>query len=91
MTTTRTGEIVSIDLPATPSTGYKWDLAEIPDGIELVGSTFTPPPADIVGGTGVQRFDVRALQPGAYILTFVLKRPWESESAEINNIELHVD
>jgi predicted secreted protein len=90
MTSARVGEVVTIDLPASPSTGYKWGLDRVPDGVELVDSTFTPPPPDVVGGSGVQHFDIRADRSGTFALVFTLKRPWEPDAVETNTVDLHV-
>ena len=91
MTTANVGEVVSIDLPSSPSTGYRWDLEQLPDGIELVDHTTTPPAPDEVGGGGVQHFLVRADRPGTFPLGFVLKRPWEPDAAETTIITVQVD
>jgi predicted secreted protein len=90
MTSAHVGEVVTIDLSSSPSTGYKWGLDRLPDGIELVDSTFTPPPPDVLGGSGIQHFDVRADRSGTFALVFTLKRPWEPDAVETNTVDLHV-
>lgn len=85
------GEVVSVDLPSTPSTGYEWVLPALPDGAELVDTSFAPPPAGTFGEGGVQHFHVRASRPGKYALTFQLKRSWEAESTDTTVVELNVE
>jgi inhibitor of cysteine peptidase len=84
------GEIITVDLPSNPSTGYKWELPALPDGTELVESSFTPPPQGSVGEGGIQHFRLRATRPGSFALTFLLKRPWEAEASESTSIDLEV-
>jgi len=84
------GEIITVDLPSTPSTGYKWELPAVPDGTELVGSSFTPPPAGTFGEGGIQHFQLRATRPGSFALTFLLKRPWEAEASASTTVDLEV-
>ncbi|GAS87536.1 protease inhibitor I42 family protein [Mycolicibacterium brisbanense] len=90
MITAHVGEVVTIDLSSSPSTGYKWDVQQVPDGVAVVNTTFTPPPPDVVGGSGVQHFEVRADRPGSFVLTFTLKRPWEPDGVETSSVDLQV-
>jgi predicted secreted protein len=88
MVTARVGEVVTIDVPSTPSTGYQWALPVVPDGVELVDTGFTPPPAAELGGTGSQHFRVRATRAGTFDVVLVLGRAWEKDSVDTNTVRL---
>ncbi|MHA7271306.1 protease inhibitor I42 family protein [Arthrobacter sp. HLT1-20] len=86
MITVRAGELFSVEFPATPATGYQWQVAEVPAGLELVDSSFAPDaPAGVlapVPSPGTQKFHFMAGEPGRQELLFVLKRSWESQSLQ---------
>lgn len=88
MLTARVGEIVTIDVPSTPSTGYQWTLPVLPDGVELVDTGFTLPRADELGGSGVQHFRVKATKAGTFDVVLVLGRAWEKDSVDTNTVRL---
>ncbi|QLQ06755.1 MAG: protease inhibitor I42 family protein [Anaerolineae bacterium] len=79
---TRVGEEFEIDLAATPSTGYLWNLRACPAVFETL-PVERALPTDItyrVGATGAQTFRFRATAAGVYTMTFVLQRPWEKRA-----------
>jgi predicted secreted protein len=88
MVVAHVGDIATIDLPATPSTGYQWSLPTVPDGVELVGTDFTPPAGTTIGAAGVQHFRVRADRVGTFELGFVLSRPWEGSVEDSVTVRL---
>jgi predicted secreted protein len=83
------GEIVAVDLQSTPGTGYRWQIADLPNGIESVDAGFTAP-ANGPGAGGTQHFHLRATRSGNFALKFVLKRSWEAEAIDNTTIEVQV-
>ena len=77
-----------VEIGATPTTGYVWQLPELPSGIELVGSDFRPGPSNRPGDGGPQVFHLRTQQPGHFRLLFILKRRWEAEAVQSKLIEI---
>jgi predicted secreted protein len=87
MIAAKVGDVFRVELKSTPTTGYQWQPADLPDGVELVGSDFVP------GGTapgqgGTQRFQLRASRPGRYQVAFELKRAWETDPAGTHTFEV---
>ncbi len=76
-------------LEETPSTGYVWGLADAPPGVTLLGSSFVSTSAPpLAGGGGLRVFRLRVDRPGAFVLRFERKRPWEAAPLEVRTIEL---
>ena len=79
-----------IELAATPTTGFAWEPAELPDGVRLIGSRFTPPATAMPGAGGTQVFELQAARPGRVQLRFALKRSWETGAAQHETVEVDV-
>ncbi|MBI5522000.1 MAG: protease inhibitor I42 family protein [Desulfarculus sp.] len=78
------GQVWELALPANPTTGYAWTLAQPPDGAVLALESQDFHPArratpDLVGAGGTQVFLFRAVGPGATQLEAVYARPWERD------------
>jgi predicted secreted protein len=72
-----------IKLNSTPSTGYIWEVSELPGGIQLLGSFVDQQQREsIVGGSATQVFRFIAIAPGESGITFSLRRSWESDAAQ---------
>lgn len=69
----RVGETVSLALPETPGTGYRWRLTS---PLPVVSDSFAPGAAPGAGGERV--FEVAVSSPGRHELLAELTRPWES-------------
>jgi len=62
------GDQLEVELEANPTTGYSWELAPLPDGLQLVSSEFEEPGGSLVGAAGIQRFVFDVVGPGGGIL-----------------------
>ncbi|TCC22916.1 protease inhibitor I42 family protein [Kribbella speibonae] len=74
---TTSGEPVRIDLPESPTTGYRWQLEEGGDAVEVLGASFTQDPGGsgpTAGGGGTRTFRIGLLDPDGAELTFRLRR-----------------
>lgn len=86
------GQRLIITLPANPSTGYTWEVA---DGaapvLELVGEPeFTSDNPSLVGSGGTLRLEFRAAQAGTTTLVLVYHRPWETDVEPLDTFRLTV-
>ncbi len=86
-----------IELPETPTSGYRWELAqlsEVPEGA-IVTDRFLQESAGgqarLVGGQGAHVFSLRGLPPGNHRLEFLLRRPWESEPLERRTVTVEAN
>ena len=80
----------TIELAATPTTGFAWEAADLPDGVKLLDSRFTPPVTALPGAGGTQVFELQATRPGRVSLHFVLRRSWETEPAQRQTVDIEV-
>jgi formylglycine-generating enzyme required for sulfatase activity/predicted secreted protein len=82
--TTVVGEEFEISLESNPTTGYSWSLVEdLPDWLELVGTTYVATDPGMVGGGGTQTWTFRATGSGSATLTFQYIQPWVGAPAEV--------
>ncbi|MDM0075641.1 protease inhibitor I42 family protein [Variovorax sp. J2P1-59] len=86
--TVAVGTPFDVELGATPSTGYIWELPSPPDGVQLLGSDFRQPATAAIGDGGTQVFHLRASAAGHFELSFQLKRRWETTPIETQVIEV---
>jgi len=82
------GAPFDVELGATPTTGYVWELVSPPAGVQLLGSDFKLPRAAPIGGGGTQVFHLQVDRPGRFDLQFQLKRRWETAPIETRAIEV---
>jgi len=89
------GQILVVTLESNPTTGYRWEVAEIQESIlEQMGEAeFKPsqtgePP--IVGAGGWEIFRFKAISAGQMTLQLVYHRPWEEGVEPINTFSIEV-
>jgi predicted secreted protein len=74
---------VRVELTESPTTGYRWSLAEHPPEVTPVESRFERTTSRrVMGGSGTRVFSFRIDQPGAFTLRFELKREWEQQAVD---------
>ena len=77
-------------LKSTPTTGYVWEVHTLPEGVQLLGSDYEKPAHGIRPGDSVIHvFRFRALTTGEHMITFILKRQWESNAIESHTVTVH--
>ncbi|MDX3380506.1 protease inhibitor I42 family protein [Streptomyces niveiscabiei] len=90
----RAGDVVVVELPENPSTGYRWEITGI-DGLDVTGDDHTPAPtgpagAELVGAGGTRVLRLRAEQAGEGRLELVYRRSWEAEGENEGEYALRV-
>jgi hypothetical protein len=75
-----------VRLGAVPGSGYGWEIAHLPPGVELLGAG--PVDDGISAERDDQVFRLVAGAPGRLELRFLLKRRWEQEPIEIRVVEV---
>ncbi|PYP85554.1 MAG: peptidase inhibitor I42 [Candidatus Angelobacter sp. Gp1-AA117] len=83
------GDEIQVQLEETPTTGYRWQVAGIDDGVlSPQGSSFSPGTA--IGAAGMRTFVFRAERPGTATLNLRLQRPWEDEKSSLKNFQVTI-
>jgi inhibitor of cysteine peptidase len=77
------GNVLSIELPSNPSSGYSWSIGSLNSSLlELVETRFVATREEPVPGSGgVQVWKVRALAGGRARISLKHWRAWEGESS----------
>lgn len=70
-----------ISLPANQTTGFAWEVGFCDPAIEYEELAYRRHRGDL-GAGGTQRFQVKMERPGESVISFHLKRPWETEARE---------
>ncbi len=71
------GDQLEVELESNPSTGYSWEPAPLPDGLQLISSDFEEPGGSLVGASGTQVFVFDVVSPGSGILRFEYVRVFD--------------
>ena len=73
----RQGDVIVLELEENPSTGYSWELVDLPAFVTVAESSHetTGPPA--MGAPGLRRIRVLAVGTGEGTIEGHLRRPWD--------------
>ena len=71
------GDEVVLRLAENRTTGFRWDLGDLPDGMALVDDGFEAPSPGRPGQGGVRCLRLRATAPGEHRVSAGLRRSWE--------------
>jgi predicted secreted protein len=88
MLTVAAGATFAVDFGSAPSTGYVWQVASLPEGVQLLGSDYSQPPGTAIGGGGTQVFRLKTTHAGNFLVRFELKRRWEPAPIQTREIEV---
>ena len=80
--TIKVGDTFIIRLESNPTTGYSWNLPEIPSEIvQKISNVYEPEKTNgnIVGSGGTEIWTFKAISKGNITLTFQYARPWEKD------------
>ncbi len=84
------GNVLAIELPSNPSSGYSWALMPLDSALlELLDTRFVAT-RDVPGSGGLQAWTVRAVAGGRARISLKHWRPWEGESSVIGRFAIDV-
>jgi predicted secreted protein len=75
------GDEVVVRLIENPGTGYRWDIEQLPDGVQVISSELERTGGDAPGAGGHRVVTLRATEPVDGQVRFVLARSWETGRA----------
>jgi inhibitor of cysteine peptidase len=61
----KSGELFALELPETPTTGFRWSIAEIPPTLRLSADDFVAPASAVPGASGTHHWIFEAIATGA--------------------------
>lgn len=86
------GDVVILELPEIPSSGYLWQPADLPNMVSLVRDEYQPLLPDVLGGNGVHRFVFSVLESGQNRIRLELGRPWQvGKTVDVQDVEVVVE
>ncbi len=76
------GDVATVRLPSTPSTGYRWETTSDPDARVLIvmDSGYDRPGAETPGAPGQAWWKLRATGAGSTSFAVRYVRPWEADA-----------
>lgn len=86
-------QVLLIALEANPSTGYRWEVAEIdPPILELTDDGYQPDAeaAMGVGAAGTQRLTFEPVDLGETEVVLAYRRPWETAVDPANTFAIEI-
>jgi inhibitor of cysteine peptidase len=86
----RQGDEIVVALPENPTTGYRWAIDLSGSILKLAGPPAFLGTGETVGSGGVRTFTVIAEEVGDSVLTFQLRRPWETDPPSATDIPFHI-
>jgi inhibitor of cysteine peptidase len=76
------GDEVAIELPETPTTGYRWsDPVVEGTAVKIISNQFIPPSTHAAGAAGRRSVLLRVTAPGRASLSTMLARAWQGSGA----------
>lgn len=84
------GDELEVDLEENPSTGYRWTISEVVDGLGLLGDDYDPAENFMVGTGGTRRFLFRAETEGRQEQHLALSRAWLTDAEPLRTATLVV-
>lgn len=78
------GDLFRITIDSNASTGYAWTPTFDETSLTFVTSTYVAPTSDVIGSSGTEQFDFRAIKETAYTdIVFNYARSWETGVAPV--------
>lgn len=73
------GASLTVTLESNQTTGYSWELKQIGDTsiLEIVDNKYEAPNSDLMGASGKEVWNFKALKTGTTTLNMEYSRPWE--------------
>lgn len=87
----RVGEPIDVGWPARPSTGFRWELDPLPEGIDLRADRYDPELPVRPGRGGTQRFRFEADRAGRFTIRFRYRRLWAPAEVDARELRLIVE
>jgi inhibitor of cysteine peptidase len=83
------GEELEVRLDENRTTGFRWRLADLPEGVALVDEGYESPSPGRPGQGGTRCFRLRPTAAGEHVVAATLGRSWESGPGA-RSVEFHL-
>lgn len=87
----KVGDVIKITLNENTSTGYSWQIIDLPQQVELTEEqVIDDNPAGLVGAAHLKVFEFMIKESGALKIKLNYTRVWEKNTDNVENFELIV-
>ena len=87
----KVGDVIKITLNENTSTGYSWQIIDLPQQVELTEEiVIDDNPAGLVGAAHLKVFEFMIKESGALKIKLNYTRVWEKNTDNVKNFELIV-
>ncbi|MFC6015869.1 protease inhibitor I42 family protein [Plantactinospora solaniradicis] len=84
------GDVVVVQLPETPSSGFRWQLDTVDASVLApAGDSFRPDQAGL-GGGGIRQLRFTVVGPGRTSVRLGLRRGWETDGPATRRFEVAI-
>jgi len=84
------GQIFEVELRENPTTGFRWEVAEIGSEIMKLPKEKYLPDSKAIGSGGRRTMEFEALRTGTSKLRLIERRPWETDVPPVKVYEVKV-
>jgi inhibitor of cysteine peptidase len=81
---------LTVKLEGNPTTGYTWNIGEIPGCLEQIGEANYVPDSDKIGSPGNIILSFKAAKKGEGVLKLFYKRSWEKDVAPLDSFGVKI-
>ena len=86
----KVGDVIKITLNENTSTGYSWQIIDLPQQVELTEEqVIDDNPAGLVGAAHLKVFELMIKESGALKIKLNYTRAWEKNTDNVKNFELN--
>lgn len=83
------GDVVVLELPEIPSSGYIWQPTAVPGIVNLERDEYRPMSDEALGGNGLHRFVFTVMRSGDQAIRVELGRPWlPGQTVEVRHVNV---
>jgi inhibitor of cysteine peptidase len=82
---------ISLELEENPTTGFGWQIAQLPFLLELVDSDYQPDAPQRCGSGGLRTWQFVVARSGSGTLRLEYGRPWEKDVGPMSTFEVSLE
>ena len=85
------GDLIALELPSNPTTGYKWAFASIDENAVSVEHADYEATGSALGSGGIDKWMLRVRSSGVTRIELKRSRPWEGDQSIVERFKVTLD
>jgi inhibitor of cysteine peptidase len=82
---------IDLELEENPTTGFSWQMAQLPALLELMDSDYLPDAPQRCGSGGLRTWHFVVARSGSGSLKLEYRRPWEKDVGPVSTFEVSLE